>query len=257
MKLLKVVIFSFLFLSLASFSFAQSSSGERDLDKELTERAALIEITRLESKDPLYSIELRSASLDDFFRLLAHDYDINVLVDDRVEGLVTASFTNIALDAALENIAQMHGLVLEKNKGVITVKPNLVNRTIVFKHINASSFLDGEAVTSLGSQATGDSGSTSDLTTTDDEGLATVYDLLSDLGQILLGRQRNLIMVIDYPDNVEKIENFAKAVDGRMASKVFKLKYISSKTIASEIEEGDDDGWILDAGSSGSSGSGE
>ncbi len=252
MKLLKVTIFSFLILGLwVGFSFAQTPPGaEAVLDKEVTERAALIEITRLESKDPLYSIELRSASLDDFFRLLAHDYDINVLVDDRVEGLVTASFTNIALDAALENIAQMHGLILEKNRGVVTVKPNLINKTIVFKHINASSFLDGEAMTSLGSQAT-EGSETTTISVDDEEGLATVYDLLSDLGQILLGRQRNLIMVIDYPDNVEKIENFAKAVDGRMASKVFKLKYISSRTIATEMEEEDDDGFVLgDSGTS-------
>ncbi len=254
MKLAKATVICFLILGFSGFLFAQSPGEEDDsLDKTVTERTSLIEITRLEAKDPLYSIELRSASLEDFFRLLAHDYDINVLVDDRVNGTMSASFTNISLEAALENIAQMNGLILEKNKGVTIVKPNLINKTIIFKHIDAVAFLNGNAVTAMGSQATGDSagGSTTEFEAAtgseDGGGLATVYDLLSDLGQILLGRQRNLIMVIDYPENVEKIESFAKAVDGKMASRVFKLKYISSRQLATEIEEEEDGEWSLEA----------
>ncbi|MFH1363806.1 MAG: hypothetical protein ABIH45_06340, partial [Candidatus Omnitrophota bacterium] len=60
MKLLKVVIFCFLVLGLCGNLFAQSvggttaSSEPTELEKEITERAASIEITRLETKDPLY-----------------------------------------------------------------------------------------------------------------------------------------------------------------------------------------------------------
>ncbi|MCF7907592.1 MAG: hypothetical protein K9L86_01785 [Candidatus Omnitrophica bacterium] len=250
MKLLKVIVFCFLILGLANISYSQSTPGNDPgvLEKEITERSALIEISRLETKDPLYSIELRNASLDDFFRLLAHDYDVNILVDDRVDGIVTASFTNISLDSALNNIAKMHGLILEKDDDVIMVKPDLIDRTIVFKHIDASSFLAGEAATSLGSQSTDGASVTSSTSTSEGSGLATVYDLLSDIGQILLGKQRNLIVVTDYPENVEKVENFAKAVDGKMASRVFKLKFISSQRLATEMEDEttDADEWNLD-----------
>src|SRR3989338_2437519 len=164
MKSLKCLTLGCLFLTLPICLFPQRpgttppSAQPAELDKKITERAASIEITRLEAKEPLYSIELRNAGLNDFFRLLAHDYDINVLVDKRIDGYVTASFTNISLEAALDNIARMHGLLLEKNQGVITVKPNLITKTIVFQYIDAASFLNGYAVTSLGSQGT--SGST-------------------------------------------------------------------------------------------------
>ncbi|MFH1362836.1 MAG: hypothetical protein ABIH45_01320, partial [Candidatus Omnitrophota bacterium] len=249
-------------LGLCGNLFAQSvggttaSSEPTELEKEITERAASIEITRLETKDPLYSIELRNAGLNDFFRLLAHDYDMNVLVDDRVAGYITASFTNLSLEAALDNIAEMYGLLLEKNKDVIKVKPNLITKTIVFKHVSAESFLNGLAATSLGSQATaGSTGGTSSTVSGSEEGLATVYDLLSELGKIFLGKQRNLIMVIDYPENVKRIENFAQAVDGSMDTRIFKLKYISSKEIATEFEEDDDEGFVLEGVGSGSSSS--
>jgi uncharacterized membrane protein YgcG len=130
----------------------------------------------------------------------------------------------------------MHGLLLEKKGKVIIVKPNLITRAIVLKHVDAESLVSGQAMTSLGSQVT-----TQETTSiVEEEGgaqAATIFDLTSKIGKILLGQQRNLIMVIDYPENVEKIEAFVKAVDGKMASKTFKLKYLSSKDLAMEFKE--------------------
>ncbi|MDD3296540.1 MAG: hypothetical protein PHU64_04175 [Candidatus Omnitrophica bacterium] len=251
MNILRVIFLFGLAAILTIPVFSQNSSGisgspasstkkSTSADSKITadgtaEKLPLIEVKRLEGDQPQYSIELRNAELADFFRLIAHDYDFNILVDERVEGEITASFTNLSLDDALENIANMYGLSLEKNKGVVVVKPNLITKTIAFKHINAESFLKGVAASSytsgenpVSSQDSGDGSSTA---------TANIYDLLSPIGKILLGRQRNIIMVIDYPDNVNKVENFIQAVDGRMTSRVFKLKYISSKEIIVEDQK--------------------
>ncbi|MFA7677586.1 MAG: hypothetical protein WCY34_05385 [Candidatus Omnitrophota bacterium] len=252
MKILRVIFLLGLAVTLTIPVFSQTSSGvsgestsrakssasatSKVVESDAVEELPLIEVKRLEGDRLQYSIELRNAKLSDFFRLIAHDYDFNILVDKRVEGEVTASFTNLSLEDALENIASMYGLSLEKNKGVVVVKPNLITKTIAFKHINAESFLRGVASSSY---TPGDNPDSSQDSLADSS-TANIYDLLSPIGKILLGRQRNIIMVIDYPDNVNKVENFVQAVDGRMASKVFKLKYISSKEIIVEDEKAED-----------------
>jgi type II secretory pathway component GspD/PulD (secretin) len=248
--------------SSAQGSSAQSSSTQAE--KKITEETPLIDVKRLESEDSLYSIELRSANLADFFRLVAHDYDFNILVDKRITGTVTASFTNIPMEDALNNIAEMCGLLLEKKGKIITVKPNLVTKAIVLEHINALAFLSGNAETSSATmQTTTSSGTTlSSVGASTAPGakgergsLGTIYDLMSSLGKVFLGKQRNMIVVIDYPENVKKVEEFVKAVDGRMGTKVFKLKYISSKDIATKVEKEKPEFVLTGAGSGSSSGS--
>jgi type II secretory pathway component GspD/PulD (secretin) len=223
MKLVKILMIVSLILSLGLIFSVQtiiaaekSSSKPDDLKKEITEDLPQIEIRRLEKDEPLFSIELRNAEVSDFFRLIAHDYDFNILLDDKVSGKITASFTNISLEEALDNLAEMHGLLIEKKGSVISIKPNLVAKPIFFNHVQAEIFFE-------------------EISSAD-------MELLSDLGKVMLGKQRNMVMIIDYPENVKKVETFAKALDGRMARKVFKLKYISSKALATEGETKEDIG---------------
>ncbi|MEK7578606.1 MAG: hypothetical protein AAB456_02715, partial [Patescibacteria group bacterium] len=68
------------------------------------EATAVMQIKRLETAEPLYSFELREVEAGDLFRVLAHNYKLNLLVDKDVEGKITASLTNISLEEALNSI---------------------------------------------------------------------------------------------------------------------------------------------------------
>ena len=61
---------------------------------------------------------------------------------------------------------------------------------------------------------------------------STIYDLLSAKGKLLLSKQPNSIMAIDYPPNIKKIEDYLNEIDRRMSSQVFKLKYLKASDIA-------------------------
>ena len=69
-----------------------------EIRKALTAPNPVLEIKRLESEAALYSIELRDVQLNDLFRVIAHDYNLNILIDPAVSGTITASFTNISLE---------------------------------------------------------------------------------------------------------------------------------------------------------------
>ncbi|RKY38389.1 MAG: hypothetical protein DRP72_01870 [Candidatus Omnitrophota bacterium] len=227
--------------------------SQQEVRKEVS---PILEIKKI--KEDSYSIELRDVDLVDLFRVIAHDYNFNILIDKKVKGKVTASLTNISLEEALETIAQMHNLKLEKKGKVLIIKPNLITRVFLLKHIEAKSLLraeesvtEGESVQEMrGSEeasmqeataSSEETEGTQEVGSTTSSKEATIYELLSEDGKVLLGIQPNSIMVIDYPENIEKIEAYINMVDKGMASRIFKLKYISAKDIVgvvSKEEEG-------------------
>jgi type II secretory pathway component HofQ len=195
------------------------------LKKELTPPAPVIEIKRLESEQPAYSIELRNVALPDLFRVMAHDYNLNMVVDSDVSGTLTASFTNVSLEEALQTIADMSNLVVRKKGSIIRISLNLVTRTFTLKNIETAKLVQGQrsapgAVVTPGAVAA--------------SSLSNIYDLLSNKGKILVGSQPNSLMVIDYPANIDKVALYLEAVDLRMSSRVFKLKYLKAGEVVGD-----------------------
>lgn len=175
----------------------------------------VMEIKRLDTEEPLYSFELRDVELGDLFRVIAHDYKLNLLVDKEVSGQLTASLISISLEEAIETIAESQNLKLEKKRNILWVKPNLITKTFILKYIEAEGVLQPSSYSSTDSA----------------NGPISIYGLLSEKGKILLGRQPNSLMVIDYPPYVEKVEEYLKAIDRKMSLRLFKLKYLKAAEV--------------------------
>jgi type II secretory pathway component HofQ len=222
-----------LLLSSAFYTFAQEpeqiaeskTAQEGKQAEEAVAQQPIMEIKPLETEESLYSVELRDVEIKDLLRVLAHNYNLNILVDRDIKGKITASLTNISLEEALERIADMHNLILEKKGNVIIAKPNLVSKVFILKYLNAEELLGAFQGKEKKQGEEGEAGL----------GASTIYDLLSPEGKILLGKQLNSIVVIDYPPNVKKIGGFLKVADQEMATSVFKLKYFSVKELFPEL----------------------
>jgi type II secretory pathway component HofQ len=233
---------------------AQPADKTDEAKKSLTGSASVMEIKRLESESPLYSIELRNVQLSDLFRVIAHDYNLNILMDQDISGTITASFTNISLEEALGAIAEMSNLLLEKKGNIVKIKPNFVTETIVLKYVEAKKLLEASSPGSAasvpatsGQPATPTSGTgiaglfsvpgsaapvpaTSGQTTAPTSGTG-IYSLLSPKGKILLGQQQNSLTVIDYPDGIKKVQDYLKVIDHKMETRVYKLKYLKADEV--------------------------
>lgn len=118
------------------------------------EAAAVMQIKRLETAEPLYSFELREVEAGDLFRVLAHDYKLNLLVDNEVEGKITASMTNISLEEALNSIAESLNLKLEKKGNIIWVSPNFVTQAFKLKYLKATDVVGSSNTTESSSETT-------------------------------------------------------------------------------------------------------
>jgi len=241
-----IISFYVLGIERGAFSQDESSQDEKVALQSQTapqgalsdEEAPILEIRKLKEKPSLFTIELKNADLVDFFRVLAHNYHLNILVDEKVQGKITASFTGVTLEEVLERIADMYNLKMEKRGNVIFIRPNLVTKVFCLHHIEAKTLLEEG---SSKEEVLQEPSQTREETTSEQETVrarkATIYDLLSDEGKVLLGKQLNSIMVIDYPENIEKIKTYIEMVDRGMSSKIFKLKYISAKKLVRKSEK--------------------
>ncbi len=235
---------------------ASTKAGESAKDQPADQQSPFIEIKKLSAEANLYSLELRNVDLADLFRIIAHDYKLNILIDKNIKGTVTASLSNISLEEALDQIAQMHNIILEKQGNVILVKPRFITKIFILKNIDAHVILGekqtggaasgGGAQSSSGGSAasggssSGSSGSQSSGNSQGQSQASTIYNLLSPEGKVFLGDQPNSLMVIDYLANMGKIEAYLNMADQaavnkkEVVSKVFKLKYISARDMVSE-----------------------
>lgn len=210
----------------------------------------VMEIKQIEAEKPLYAFELRDVEIGDLLRVLAHDYKLNLLVDKEVSGKITASLNAISLEEALETIAESQNLSLKKKGNVIRVAPNIITKIFKLKFIEARELLESfsssddtssdtstassENATEEAAAAEGESTASSEDSASAQSLPNTIYDLLSDKGKVLLGKQPNSLVVMDYPPYVEKIEAYLKEIDQKIDSRVFKLKYLKAADVVGQ-----------------------
>lgn len=227
---------------------SSTDTGEAK-DQSADQQTPFVEIKKLPAEANLYSLELRNVDLADLFRIVAHDYKLNILIDKDIKGTVTASLSNISLEEALDQIAKMNNVILEKQGNVLLVKSRVITKIFVLKNIDARVIL-GEEPADGGSSGGGASGSTGGAASSGSTGgsaggstggstggsagastsgssgsqssggssqgpsqASTIYNLLSSDGKIFLGDQPNSLMVIDFPVNIEKIEAYLNMAD--------------------------------------------
>lgn len=184
----------------------------------------ILHIEKVSQDKDLYSIELRDVEIKDFLRILAFRYKLNILMDKDVSGRVTASFNSIGLEEALTAVLKINGYVFKKEGSIIKVSGAMVTEIIRLGYMQVETLL-GMTTSATSTESTTDTSSSSGTAATTDTASATsgtasttsttstIYDLLSAQGKILPGQEPNTIMVIDYPDNIEKIKEYVKMVD--------------------------------------------
>jgi len=164
--------------------------------------------------EDLFSMELRNVEIQDLMRVLAYKYKLNIIMDQEVKGKVTASFSNIPLEEALDVLLENLNLTSEREGTLIKIKPNLVSKTFTLNHVEAKLIYD-----SLSGQSAGDKKE------------STLANLVSADGKVFMGGLPNSLLVIDYPSYIRRVAEYIAMVDQKMTSRIFKLKYLNAADI--------------------------
>ncbi len=74
-----------------------------------------------ESSDELVSMDFRQTEIGDVLRLLAKQYDLNIIIADDIKGPVSVQFSNVGIDEALDAIITVNGYAYSRRGHVIKV----------------------------------------------------------------------------------------------------------------------------------------
>ncbi|MFH1777407.1 MAG: secretin and TonB N-terminal domain-containing protein [Candidatus Omnitrophota bacterium] len=201
--------------------FSQEAPVQNDhdltdtLDEQLPpEPEELLNIEKISKAANLYNIELREVTLKDFLRILAFRHKLNILVDEDVQGRITASFNNIDLEEALSAILKMHGFRFKKEGNIIRVSRAMVTEIIRLNYIQVEALLGITSTTATAEMAEEPQVTAPvAVTAASTASAGGIYDLLSSSGKIFPGTEPNTMMIVDYLENIEKIKEYIKMID--------------------------------------------
>lgn len=202
---------------------------------DASKNTAVTKITAVEGSSDTYSFELRDTRVLDLFRILSHDYKLNLLVDNSVsDAKVTASLSNVTLQEALDAISELAGLKMERKGSIFKVYVDIVTEVIALKYIPAKKILERTG-SSPGSSSPGmPPGMPGTGVAASPQSASSIFELLSPQGKILLGSQPNSIIVMDLPAYVARVKQYVSVVDQRMETRVFKLKYLKASDLVGD-----------------------
>ena len=151
------------------------------------------------------SMSFVDANINDVLKAFSKDYGISVVMEDHIEGRVTANFENVAVGEALESVLAMVGCGWEMRGNIIMVSQQ--------RPVKRVFHLGCQVNEALGEQLTA---------------------LISDAGQLIVDPTSASVMVIDRAANLERIEAFLNISDLRQKQVMIEARIV-------EVSIGSDD----------------
>ncbi|MFH1312054.1 MAG: hypothetical protein ABIJ00_02400 [Candidatus Eisenbacteria bacterium] len=140
------------------------------------------------NRDPRFdkraSVSFRGVDIVDVLKAFSEDYGINIVIEEGIEGTVTANFDSAGVGDALDAILSMVGCGWEQRGDVI-----LVFQSRPIRKVFAVNY------------------------TLDDAFRVELENLLSDTGKLVVDPASSSVMVIDRPVHVETVEEFLSLAD--------------------------------------------
>lgn len=157
--------------------------------------------------DKHYSVEFRNADLKDALRFLAKVSNVNIIIPEDVNGIVSTSFESTSLKDAINSIVKANGLDYAIENGIwrvgksdqfTTAGEDLKTETFRLKYASAKDLPD------------------------------KVKSLLTNRGSVLADERTNSIVVRERPANIENVRRFLEDIDIRDAQVLIEAKIVEA-----------------------------
>lgn len=136
------------------------------------------------------SLEIKDAEIRDVLRMLAEQFDLNIVISDKVIGKISVKFSNVSVEEAIDAIVTINGYAYSKKGRVIKVTtPEEVEREAPITKV----FVLNNAVAE-------------DLK-------SSLEKTLSSVGTIEVDKRSNALIVTDVPNVIETIKELIKELD--------------------------------------------
>ena len=135
------------------------------------------------------TLDYRDADLANVLRSLSRTYNLNLVTSTDVKGKVTVSLTDVTIDGALDAILTANGLMHTRRGNIIYINPGapeaaaMANEPIRLKYLKAA----------------------------DAQNL--LRKILSPKGDIKVDEVSNTLVVIDFPGNIDRVQELVHKLD--------------------------------------------
>ena len=183
--------------------------------------------TEVKSEEQLYSFVARNMSIRKAVQLFAKAYDLNVLIDDEVQGKVNVDFKDLSFGLAMNVILGSQGYSWEQERNLIRVKARDTRIfTINYIRLSRSGTGKTEAQVSSGSSGgeggdSGESDSKAGSISIEQENKIKFWSelekqlekLISDQGRLVVNRLAGTVQVSDLYPRVEEMARYIEEVN--------------------------------------------
>jgi len=213
-------------------------------------KSGLEEIPLVQLEEPqkpperLYSIATRDSDIKSLLMSFSKDSEYNIILDPDVSGTVTMDLKRVTLEEALDAILTPLGYVYQKQANMIKVfRPTPETRIFTLNYLATvrTGTASVKAKTPGGVEKEDEvaaeviSTEKADIWDEIEKGLK---QLLSEDGKFLTNKMASIIVVTDYPANLEKVAEFLEAIEGTIQRQVLIEARIIEVTLSDDYQMG-------------------
>ncbi len=166
------------------------------------------------------ALELKGMDILDVLKLISQKSGLNIVASNDVRGKITIYLKDVSVWDALKIILETNNLAYEKIGNLIKVIPEKDYEMIYGKR-----FSDKTQVRII------------PLTYSNASELTILLEnMRSSIGKIIFDEKSNTIVLIDGPSNLNNMEDFIKATDKPVSTKIFSLNYAKAEDLEKEIK---------------------
>ncbi|MFH0827570.1 MAG: secretin N-terminal domain-containing protein [Candidatus Omnitrophota bacterium] len=177
-------------------------------------------ISRLSGEDNI-SLNIKGMDILDVLKMLAGYSNMNIVVGKNVSGRVTLFLKNVNVWDAFEIILLANDLAYEKKSGIIYIITQREYELLYGQKLNEKT--KAKIIPLKYARA-------EDLA-------ASLNQMKSNLGRIVVDIASNTVVLIDTPEKITAMQNFIKAIDSPVETRIFNLNYAQAEKLQAKIQD--------------------
>ena len=210
----------FTFYILNYVVFAQEVTPGVDTPVASPEIAPVSETANAASSD-LISLDLRGVDILEVFKMLSVRTGLNIVTTKSVSGRVNLFVNNISFEDTLEIILLSNDLAMERKGSIITIMTAAEYQALYGKRYN-----EKRKLVSL------------KLNYAKPKDVSVALDnLRSDIGRVIVDEASGTLILIDIPEQLERMQEMVKQLDQSLVTEIFELNYAKAEDIATKLSQ--------------------
>lgn len=167
----------------------------------------------------LISLDLRGVDILELFKMLSIKTGLNIVPSRLVSGRVNLFINNVSFEDVLEIILISNDLAMERKNNIIHIMTAAEYQALYGKRYN-----EKRKLVSL------------KLNYAKPKDVSTALDSLrSDIGKVIADEASGTLILIDIPEQLEKMQEMVKQLDQPLVTEIFELGYAKAEDIEAKI----------------------